>query len=438
VHFIGVGGIGMSALAQWYVHEGWQVSGSDEADSPIVQMLRKKEVRITVGEHSAKHLPLRAERVIFSQAVVTRGKHTNPEVRAAKRRGITLLSYPQALGALTRDKYTIAICGTHGKSTTTGLVGALLTEAGLDPTVIVGATVSEFGNTNFRYGGSRYLVIEADEYKGSFLEYDPDIIIWTSIEWEHIDYFKTFAETRAHFRAFLSRIHPKGHIIANKDDTGIRAITKHIKRVVYYSFSQKRALKNIQKHIRLFGRHNVSNVLGVYELSKIIGIPSQVFYAVLRRFSGVGRRMEYKGVLHGALVYDDYGHHPTEVKATLNGVRARFEKRLRKGALWCVYQPHQYQRTKYLFRDFARAFTDADCVLLVDVYSVAGREKASMKKGVGSKQLAEAVIRKKTPAIYTPVIKDAAHLLGKAVRKHDVVVVMGAGDIWKIWGYLKL
>lgn len=430
----------MSALAQWYLHEGWNVSGSDEADSPIVSMLRKKGVRVSVGSHKASHLPKRVERVIVSQAVIIKGKRINPEVYEAKKRGTSLYSYPEALSKLTKEKYTIAVCGTHGKSTTTGLVGVLLSHAGLDPTVIVGATVPEFGNSNFRYGDSKYLVIEADEYKGSFLNYYPDIVIWTTVEWEHIDYFKTFSHTLSHFGRFLSRVSKNGYIIANRDDAHIRRVVSSVKKnkkyIYYYSRSEKEKAK-IQKTIQLMGGHNVSNALGAYKLARILGIPVHVFYKTLERFSGVGRRMEYKGKLGGALLYDDYGHHPTEIQTTLQGVREKYAKRLRHGKLWCVYQPHQYQRTKYLFKDFSRAFGDADGVVLLDIYSVAGREKALLKKQVSSERLAGAIIKNKTPAFYIPAQKDAAAFIKKTARKNDVIVVMGAGDIWKIWGHLK-
>ncbi|MDP2676094.1 MAG: UDP-N-acetylmuramate--L-alanine ligase [bacterium] len=440
VHFVGIGGIGMSALAQWYLHEGWHVSGTDEADSPIIRMLRKKGARIFVGKHTAKNVPKHTGRVVYSQAVIVTGVHINPEIHEAKKRGIVLHSYPQALGELTKEKYTIAVCGTHGKSTTTGLAGVLLANAGLDPTVIVGATVPEFKNSNFRYGDSKYLVIEADEYKGSFLEYRPDVVVWTTVEWEHIDYFKTFKETLSHFRRFLLNISKKGYIIANRDDANIRRVVSSLlsnkKHIYYYSFLRGEKDK-IQKKMKLIGTHNVSNALGIYELGRVLGIPSHVFYKTLQGFSGVGRRLEYKGKLNGVLMYDDYGHHPTEIKTTLHGVREKYAQRLRRGKLWCVYQPHQYQRTKYLFSDFARAFMDADGVVLLDIYSVAGREKASLKKQVSSEKLADAIIKNKTPAFYIPAQKDAAWFIRKTAQKNDIVVVMGAGDIWKIWRYLK-
>jgi len=187
----------------------------------------------------------------------------------------------------------------------------------------------------------------------------------------------------------------------------------------------------------LMGEHNVSNALAVYDLSRILGIPDYVFYKTLGHFSGVGRRLEYKGTLNGALLYDDYGHHPTEIKTTLQGVREKYAQRLRRGKLWCIYQPHQYQRTKYLFSDFARAFGSADGVLLLDIYSVAGREKASLKKQVNSQMLAEAICKQKTPALYMPTYRDVAQFIKKTAHKNDVIVVMGAGDIWKIWEYLK-
>lgn len=440
IHFIGIGGIGMSALAQWFLHEGWRVTGSDEADSPMIAHLQKNGIQVIIGAHGAKNISKKIDRVIYSQAVITIGKSTNPEIREAEKRGIPFQSYPEALGELMHKKYTIAICGTHGKSTTTGLTGVLLHNAGFDPTVIVGATVPEFGGSNFRYGDSRYLVIEADEYKGAFLHYHPDIVIWTTVEWEHIDYFKTFRETLSHFKRFLSSVPRKGYIIANKDDANIKKIMSSLTNTAhkrYYSLSEKRIALKIEKRMKLIGQHNVSNALAVYTLAQILGIPDYVFWKTLRHFKGVGRRTEYKGKFNGALLYDDYGHHPTEIKTTLEGIRKKYEKRLKKGKLWCVFQPHQYQRTKYLFNDFAKAFRSADSVLLLDVYSVRGREKTNIKKEVNSKQLAEAIRKNKTPAWYMQTLKKCTQFLKKNAGSHDVIVIMGAGDIWKIWEYFK-
>lgn len=439
IHFIGIGGIGMSALARWYLRLGYGVSGSDEGDSPLLRALRKEGAHIFIG-HKKNHIVSGIEKVVYSQAVITRGKKQNPEIREAKKRVIPIQSYPETLGVMSKEKYTIAVCGTHGKSTTTGLAAVLLEKAKYDPTVIVGATVPEFRGSNFHFGHSRYAVIEADEFGGAFLRYRPSIIIVTTIDRDHLDYFKSFQNIRSHFKKFLSYVPVGGIIIANRDDKNVYGLVKKLPvkaEKIFYSLRDPYA-KKIRRFMRLMGEHNVSNALAVYALSKKLGIPRPVFEKTIRSFAGVGRRMEYKGKCSGALLYDDYGHHPTEIRATLSGLRQKYCARLKKGKLWCVYQPHQYQRTMYLFNEFSRAFRDADIVVMLDVYSVPGREKESIRRKVNSKKLTEAIAARGKEAFYMPSYKEASAMIKKSVRKYDIVVVMGAGDVWKIWKYFQL
>lgn len=430
VHFIGIGGIGVSALAQWFLAQGAKVTGSNLSEELILALLRKRGARVKIGAHSAKNVPKNAELIIYTLAA----PKDNPERKEARRRGIRQMSYPEAVGELTKNKFTIAICGAHGKSTTTALTALTLIKAGLDPTVFVGTTIKEFGGSNFRHGRSKYLVLEADEWGGAFWNYHPDIAIWTTVDREHLDFYKNFSGVQAGFKKFLMNLKNKGAIIANGDNPSIRKAVRGMrKRHYFYSLANPEVHK-IRRIIQIPGEHNVSNALSTLKLAHILHIPQSKALEAIGDYRGAWRRFEYKGNLNGAPVYDDYGHHPTEIKATLAAAKAKIPD----CRLWCAYQPHQYQRTKYLFNDFARAFGDADVVVLMNIYNVAGRERRALTRRMDSVKLAQAIREQGRPVVWSPTPKDAAELLRVAVQPNDVVIIMGAGDIWKIYNHLNL
>jgi len=426
IHFIGIGGIGVSALAKYYLAKGYKVSGSDLTDSEIIKSLRKKGAKIYIGKHKEKNLKKEVDLVIFSPAV----GQNNPEFKKAKKLKIKLQSYPQALGDLTKEYFTVAVSGTHGKSTTTCLAGLLLTRAGLDPTVIAGTKMKEFENSNCRVGRSQYLIIEADEHFASFLNYWPKIVILTSIEADHLDYYKNLGNILRTFKKYLAHLPKEGLIIANEDDKNIYQITKNKKQTKrYFSLKQKGA-KKLKKILRVPGEHNISNALGALTLARALRIPDKISFKALAEYKSSWRRFEIiktKVAKKFITLISDYGHHPTEIRATLKAAREKYPKK----KIWCVFQPHQYQRTFYLFEDFVKALKSApaDKIIITDIYDVAGREEKAIKKKVNSKKLAEKT--KKENVIYLPKEK-VLNFLEKNLKGNEVVIIMGAGNIYDL------
>ncbi len=461
IHFIGIGGIGVSALARYYLSRGFLVSGSDLAESEIISDLRKLGTKIPPspplkrGEktiHRKENLLVNVDLVVYSAAVT----RDNPELKEARRCKIKCQTYAQALGELTKEYFTIAVSGTHGKSTTTAMIALILVEAGLDPTVIVGTKLREFGDSNFRAGKSKYLVIEADEYAASFLNYWPKIIVLTNIEEDHLDYYKNLKNILKAFKEYIRHLGKDGVLVANREDENIRKLVQSSKFKVQ-SYNSKFKIKELNLHVP--GRHNLMNALAAISATRTLGISDSISVKALNKFSGTWRRFEYRGEVNGAKIFDDYGHHPTEIKATLKGAR-EFLKNLSlsdsdrtvavgQPKLWCVFQPHQYQRTFALFDQFAGAFDEADKVILLPIYSVAGREKESIKKKVSSEKLASAIKSRmgnpstsarhaglrsgnKDDVIYLDTFDKAAEYLRKNLEKNDVAVIMGAGDVYKL------
>jgi len=424
VHFIGIGGIGVSALAQYYLAKGHKVSGSDLVASEITDFLIGKGANVTIG-NSAENIKENFDIVIHSPAV----KADNPEYAKAKELGIKTQSYPEALGDLTKDYYTIAVSGAHGKSTTTTMIALVLTKAGFDPTVIVGTKVKEFGNSNFRMGESKYLVIEACEYDLSFLSYSPKIIVVTNVDKEHLDYFKTFANVKKAFKDFIMRLPGDGFLVFNKDDEFIPKIGRPKFKVNGYSLKQKDAGK-IKKILKVPGKHNISNALAVLQVARNLEISDEITFNTLGEFNGTWRRFEIKEGLAGEkkiTVVSDYGHHPNEVLATLKAAREKFGKK----KIWCVFQPHQHQRTYYLFNDFVKVFrkVDIDKIIITDIYDVAGRETQAINKEVSSEKLVKRINKKNVS--YLSMDKLSWNIKD-SIGEGDVLIIMGAGDIYKL------
>ncbi len=349
--------------------------------------------------------------VVYTPAVPA----NNPELKRAKKLGIKCQSYPEALGELTKKYFTIAVSGTHGKSTTTAMIGLLLTKAGFDPTVIVGTKVKEFGNSNYRAGKSKYLIIEACEYDESFLNYYPNIIVITNIEAEHLDYFKTFNNVLKAFKKFVKKL-PKDGILINEKK---------------YKKTEKDAAK-LRKVLKVLGEHNISNALSALAVARALKIPDKVSYQALSEYKGSWRRFEekeykIKDTKYKIHIISDYGHHPTQIRVTLKAAREKYPQK----KIWCVYQPHQCQRTFYLFKDFVKVFRQApvDKLIITDIYDVAGREEKEIKKKINSEKLVKAV--NKNWVIYLPK-KEIIDYLKKNLRGGEVVIIMGAGDIYKL------
>ena len=405
IYFIGIGGIGVSALAKYYAAKGNRVTGSDLVQSEITDALKK--LGITICRKSDF---LHVDQVIYSPAV----PKTNPELKKARKLGIPCLSYPEALGELTKQHYTIAVSGTHGKSTTCAMIGLILAKAGLDPTVIVGTKVKEFGpstnsGSNCRVGKSKYLVIEADEHFASFLHYWPKIIVITNIEPDHLDYYKTFKNLKKTFEKFVSHLPKEGILIKNEN------IKKKNEKL-------QSKIKNI---LKVPGEHNEDNALAALAVARTLKIPDKVSFKALSEFKGTWRRFEIfnlKKPVSYTLV-SDYGHHPTEIKATIQAARQKWPKK----KIWLVYQPHQYQRTHYLFKEFVQTLSKipVDKLILLDIYDVPGREGEGFRKKVSSKKLASKI----EGALY---VKNAKQYLTKNLQGGEIVIVMGAGDIYNL------
>ncbi len=429
VHFIGIGGIGASALARYYLGQGFRVSGSDLSPSPILEELEKEGARVKIG-HSKK-FNSRLDLVVYSQAI----PDDDPELSLARELGISIKTYPQALGELTRQFKTVTVAGSHGKSTTTALLSLILVRAGLDPTVIIGTKLKEFDNKNFRSGRSGILVIEADEYQDAFLNYSPTLILITNIDREHLDYAKHFGNVKKSFLKFISNLREDGILVLNQDDPPLLSLRPKINREIdWFSLTNDKGVGEIKSVIKIPGRHNLSNAFGALTAARRLGVSENMALEAIGDYRGAWRRMEYKGELKTknsklkTYIYDDYAHHPTEIKATL----AAFKEAFPDYSLICVFQPHQSRRLEILFKDFTESFDKADALILLDVYRVIGRDSLDPK--INSEKLAEAIRKRRTGP------KEIIHLSSKEKLKETVarfvpsltpamVVMMGAGDI---------
>ncbi len=405
IHFVGIGGISMSALARYSKAQGVSVSGSDIAKSALSDKLQNEGMKVVIG-HKQENIKRDVGQIIFNRAI----EPNNPELAAARARGIPAIPLAEALGELTRQYKTIAITGAHGKSTTTALIGLILARAKLDPTVFVGTNLKEFGGKNIRIGKKPYLVLEADDFDRAFLRYSPAYEVITNIDREHLDTYKTLSGAKKAFLQFIARAKSGGAVILNRDDNNLFSLKSKIAniarenniKILWYSLKNPSA-KKIKKVIRIPGEHNVSNATGAYALARSLNVPEKTILSAIAAYRGSWRRFEYRGLFnpriigHGprairsAPVYDDYAHHPTEIAATLQGFKEKFPKH----NLICVFQPHQGKRLHLLFNEFVRAFDLADTVVITPLYKVPGRdEKISLRF---SPQMLAKTMQKKYP-----------------------------------------
>lgn len=497
-HFIGVGGIGMSAAAKMMLEFGKNVTGSDVCDSEIVEEVRKKGAVIFIGSDS-EHIKKDIDLVIYSLAV----PENNPERVKAKKLGIKQISYPEFLGFLSRTMETVAISGTNGKSTTTAMLGLILEKAGIDPTVIVGSKVKSFKDGNLRLSQklniSRYsesrneaknpeksnlFIVEACEYKAAMLELSPKMIILTNIEEDHLDFYKNLEHIKRTFKKYIEKAEKDGVVIYNMDDRNsvdvmngyngrkigycveqiskfkntppfgyhswqditplkrgtLDVLAKNVRvknqRQIFEVFRGEKKLGEIK--LRIPGIFNVYNSLGAISAALDIGADFKIIKKSLEEFTGIWRRFEIVGEYNGAVIISDYAHHPTAIKNTLKAAEEFFPNR----KIVAVFEPHSHNRTRKLFTEFAKSFDDADLVILSEVYDVAGREKPVDR--VSSRELAEAVKQcrrnrgescscdKARDVFYAKDLKEARKILLKNIKKNDVVLIMGAGDIYKL------
>lgn len=438
IHFIGIGGISMSGLAEILLGEDFTVSGSDAKQSPLTDSLEAKGARIYYGQR-ASNISDDTEVVVYTAAI----HPDNPEFACAKEKGLPMLTRAQLLGQIMRNYETpIAIAGTHGKTTTTSMVTHILLEGQCDPTISVGGILPAI-NGNIRVGNSETFVTEACEYTNSFLSFFPKISVILNIDADHLDFFKDIQDIRNSFRRFAQLLPADGALIINADtpeyetiieDLPCRVITYGLKQEANYqardisfdkyghaSFSVYRdGKKTGSYYLKVPGIHNVSNALASIAVGHLLGLPEESIIKGLSSFSGTDRRFQYKGEVAGVTVIDDYAHHPTEIEATLQAARNYPCKKI-----WCVFQPHTYTRTKALLPEFAKALTLADHVVLADIY--AAREQNTI--GISSEDLQKRIRELGTPCEYFPTFDEIEKFLLENCSPGDLLITMGAGDV---------
>ena len=423
----------MSALARYFLAVGKKVSGSDSVETIITKELENEGVVVILG-HREENICDDIDLVVYTQAI----PKGNKEVKAAKKKNKVVISYAEALGLLTKEKYTIAVAGTHGKSTTTAMIALMMEQAGLDPTVIIGTRIKEFGDTNFRFGKSNFLLMEACEYRRSFLEYMPTIVVLPNVELDHLDYFENEEDYVDAFKTFVKKIPESGVLVCNDNDKNINKLYKSMKGdIIPLQFSSQGFLVKKQKyefpHLQIPGMHNKINASLAFFVGKVLQIPETVILDALASFSGTWRRFERKGVLKsGAICFDDYGHHPTEITATLRGVREMFPKK----RIICVFQPHQYSRTRHFLSDFGHAFSDADEVIIPNIYEA--RDTTEDKTNMNVDILVQEIQKHHKAVVNGQNIAKTASYLLEYTDSDTVIITMGAGDISSIYAFLRI
>jgi len=443
-HFIGAGGVGMSGLAKVMLKNKAIVTGSDQTRSIATDKLCELGADIKTG-HCVENLHSHTEAVVISVAV----RESNPELIQARAKSCRVYKYAEMLGILCSRYETIAISGTHGKSTTSGWLTYCLQLAGLDPNFIIGADVLQIGSSSGT-GDSRFFVAEACEYDRSFLNLKPYIGCILNIEADHLDYYKDEAEIVEAFTDFARGIKHGGVLVANGADANVAKVAKRLSsyvRLETFGFdkncnysAQNLVPENsgykfdVLRHGRLLGnarislpgKHNVANALAVIAMAKNAGMDTGRILELLPEFTGMDRRVMFKDKVNEITVLDDYAHHPTEIRASLQAIRQKYEPK----RLWCIFQPHQYSRTRFLLKDFAESFTLADVTIVPEIYFV--RDSIETKKQVNAQMLAEKIRGNGSEAIFIDGFDAICEYLMKNVRPGDVVVTMGAGDIWKV------
>ena len=424
VHFIGIGGIGISAIARMMMHEGKKVSGQDIQDSEIVHELTDIGAEVMIGSSSMENIPKDVDLIVYTIAIESWSKGLYEKLKAQQ--DIPVRSYPEMLGIVSEGKYTIAISGTHGKTTTTGMIAQILRDEGKDPTVIIGSLLVG-DKSNFISGKSNLFVVEACEYKRSFLNISPNVLVITNIDADHLDYYKDIEDIKSAFRELAMKVPADGFVVCNPSDENIGDVIKDIKAKVldYTDF-----LNPVTK-LRIPGIHNKHNAAAAFTVASILATSYTKANLALGEFSGTWRRFEYKGKLsNGPQIYDDYAHHPAEIKATLLGFRELYPTS-EGWAITVAFQPHLFSRTKLLLPDFAKSFKEADSVLILPIYYAREEDDGT----ISSKILAERINEAGTKAASFTDFKSAEEYLKVWIPKmneKDIIVTMGAGVAFQI------
>ena len=446
-HFIGAGGVGMSGLAQLLMSNHAFVAGSDQMPSEVTEHLCRIGANIRIG-HRPENLSPKTDAVVVSAAI----KDNNPELKLARAHGFKVYKYAEMLGELMTHYEGVAVSGTHGKSTTSGWLTYLLMKAGMDTNFIIGAGVSQLGSSS-GVADSKCFVAEACEYDRSFLNLKPTVACILNIEQDHLDYYKGEDEIVEAFRDFALGTKPGGIVIANGQDANVAEIVAGLQRgdhaVQCETFGLNESCNIYAKNlvlkdglysfdvyqdgillgptrISLPGRHNILNALAVIAMAINIGLEPERVLELLPDFTGMDRRLMLKAHVGGITVLDDYAHHPTEIRASLAAIRQRYQPK----RLWCIFQPHQYSRTRFLLDDFAESFKLADITIVPEIYFV--RDSESAKKEVNARILVERIRGHGTQALFIESFEAISDYLKRNVSSGELVVTMGAGDIWKV------
>jgi UDP-N-acetylmuramate--alanine ligase len=441
LHLVGIGGIGMSGIAEILLSQGFEVSGSDMQRSETTERLVGNGATIFIG-HDASNIT-GADVVVYSSAVKP---EENAETRAALQQHVPIIRRAEMLSELSRLHYCLAIAGTHGKTTTTSMCGLALMKAGFDPTVIVGGRLRGLGGSNARLGKGDWIVLEADEYDRSFLQLLPTIAVITNVEADHLDIYSDLDDIKGAFAEFANKVPFYGTACVCLDDPGVRAILPHISKVVLtfglshqcdvratnISYSERSSTFTLVYRgavlgtitLNVPGEHNVRNALAACAAGLVCQAPFDQLQQALSEFTGVYRRFEIKGEVNGMLVVDDYAHHPTEVRSTLAAARNGWDRRI-----IAVFQPHTFTRTRDFAQEFATSFDDADVLIVTDVY--AAREQPL--PGITGDTIASAVRASGHRAVhYVPQISDVPDVVRGLGQAQDMIITLGAGDVWKV------
>ncbi len=440
LHFVGIGGIGMSGIAEILIDQGFLITGSDKAASDNTERLASLGAKVFIG-HASKNVEPDVDALVYSSAVAP----DNPELVEAQRRKIPVIRRAEMLAEVMRLKYGIGIAGTHGKTTTTSMVSLILIEGGIDPTVIVGGRLRGLAGSNARLGKGEFIVVEADEFDRSFLSITPTIAVLTTLETDHLDCYRDLEDIKGAFIQFANKVPFYGFVVLCLDEPALQDIMPRIKKkIMTYGLNGQADLQAVDiRHsenrstftvlhegaelgtieLQIPGKHNVQNALAAIAVGLSLNIPFQKVQAGIQKFTGVFRRWEVKAEIGGITIVDDYAHHPTEIRATLAGAKAGWRRRV-----ICVFQPHLYSRTRDFYDEFGRSFFNADILVLTDVYpareepiqGVSGELIVNAAKAVGHKQVHYVQHKADVPGF----------LLG-VVRPGDIVITMGAGDIWR-------
>ena len=448
IYFIGIGGIGMSAVARILIKEGYTVVGSDIRSSSLTYSLEKMGAKIYTKQDGSC-MTSETDTVVISAAIT----EDNPDLITARKMGIKVAKYSQILGSLMKQKQGIAISGTHGKTTTSAMISTILKTAGLDPTFVIGGEVPDIGGNSY-LGRGKFFVAEACEYDSSFLNLTPQVGVITNIEEDHLDYYENIEKIINAFGEFASLISEEGLLVVNNHDNNIPIALKRAKcKVETFSLDKSSdwhaermsTINGINKFriyrkanyfgdfsLRIPGHHNILNALAATAVCTFVGVDKDTINLSLASYNGANRRFQIIGIRNNITIIDDYAHHPTEIYVTLKAAREFYPNK----KLWCVFQPHQYSRTRRLLKGFATSFKNADKVILADIY--AARDSECEQAAINITRLCEEIKNSGTDVQCIPKLNDIINALLSNIEPGDIVITIGAGDIWKVSNELVL